>query len=171
MVLELALLALVLFAPGYFLVNALFPARGSLGGGLDPVYRLLLGVVLSVALTVLLGTLLVVLSTGGTVLFLPETLWPALGALTVALFLAGVWRGAYPPLSRRLGRPVPPPADAEELDRSLFAELEAVADRLEAARREAETAKGTPQAAPAQEAVRRLEEEKRRLEADARRLW
>lgn len=169
-VLELALLVLPLFLPGYFLVNALYPAKGSLGGEFDGLYRLFFGVVLSVALTVLYGTALVVLAPSGAVLFLPGPLWVGLGILTVALFALGVWRGAYPRLARLLGRPAAAPAAREEPDRGLFARLDRTTEELEATRRKLAGA-SPDERGPLQEEVRRLEEEKGRLEAQARGLW
>lgn len=160
MVLELALLVLPLFLPGYVLVNALFPARGSLGGDLDAVYRLFLAVLLSVALTAALGTLLVVLSAGERVLFLPSILWPVLAALTTALFLVGVLRGGYPWLQRLLGREAASEAAWEGGDHTRLDRLAALTEELAGARRAEDEGR-----------VRRLEAEKRRLEEEAASEW
>ncbi len=158
-VLEIALLILPLFLPGFLLVNVLFPGRGSLGGDWDVVYRVFLGVVLSVALTVLYGTLLIVLAGADQVLLRPETLWPGLALLALALFIVGVVRGAYPRIARVLGRTraLPGPSEVEEdvLDRLLD-----VTARLEAA----EAVEGGDA-----EGIEALRQEKRRLEEEAAR--
>ncbi|MFQ5907573.1 MAG: hypothetical protein ACE5JE_01905 [Thermoplasmata archaeon] len=159
-VLELVLLIFPLFLPGYFLVNVFFPGRGSLGGDWDAVYRVFLGVVLSVALTVIYGTLLIVVAGADQVLLRPETLWPGLALLALALFLAGVVRGAYPRIARVLGRTPAPPGRQDEVEEDVLARLLDVTARLEAA----EAGEGGD--AGDLEALR---QEKRRLEEEAAR--
>ncbi|MFQ6013461.1 MAG: hypothetical protein ACE5LS_07445 [Thermoplasmata archaeon] len=160
MALELALLVLPLFLPGYLLVNVLFPGRGSLGGSVDVVYRVFLGIVLSVALTVVYGTLLIILAGSDQVLLRPETLWPGLALLALVLFLVGVFRGAYPRLATLVGRTPAPPGRGDEEEDDLFDRLMDVTARLEAAK-----------AAPEGEAedIEELRQEKRRLEEEAAR--
>lgn len=164
--LEQAFLLLLFFLPGYFLVSAVFPRRGSFGGDLDPLYRVFVGVLASIAMAVLYGTALVVAGqTAGTVLFQPELLWPGLAVLTVVLFALGVLRGAYPRLRRWVGLPVeegaPEPEERAPLDRlvQLAAELE-----------EAERARRKAEGEEAERLTRKVEAiaaEKRRLEAAA----
>ena len=48
-------LLLVFLLPGYALVNLIFPRRGELDPEYDPVYRLTLGMGLSVAVTIFVG--------------------------------------------------------------------------------------------------------------------
>lgn len=171
MALEFAFLLLTFFLPGYFLVNLVFPGKGSLGGELDALYRAFLGIVLSVSITIAYGTLLVILGTlEGSVLFLPRYLWPGLAIATLLLFLGGVYRGAYPRISRWLGRMPAAPAKAPGTDTSIFDELEEVEDRLEEALRRAGEARGE-EAARIQETIRQLEDRKRKLEERAGRLW
>ncbi len=160
MVLELALLIFPLFLPGFFLVNVLFPGRGSLGGEFDLLYRVFLGVVLSVAITILFGTLLIVLAGTDQVFLRPETIWPGLALLALVLFLVGLARGAYPPIVRFLGRTPAPPGRKEPEGDDLFGRLLEVSDELEAA-----------EAAEDGEAARieDLRIEKRRLEEEAAR--
>ncbi|MFQ5986858.1 MAG: hypothetical protein ACE5KQ_05815 [Thermoplasmata archaeon] len=160
MVLELVLLIFPLFLPGFLLVNVFFPGRRSLGGELDILYRVFMGIVLSVAITILYGTLLVLLAGAGQVIFLPETLWPGLALLTLVLFLLGVFRGAYPRIARFLGRTPAPPARQEAEGDDLFSRLEEVSAELEVA--EAAEEKETA-------GIEELRREKRRLEREASR--
>ncbi|MFQ5838357.1 MAG: hypothetical protein ACE5HJ_06200 [Thermoplasmata archaeon] len=170
MALELALLILLLFLPGYLLVNVVFPARGSLGGDLDSLYRVFLGVLLSVSITIIYGSLLVILvPSPGRVLFLPQYLWPGLTVITILLFLGGVYRGAYPRISTWLGRPPARPLERPQEGRELLERLTEIEARLEQARA-ASQAKGR-EATEMEELISRLEEEKRSLEEEAGRLW
>ncbi|MDX1534215.1 MAG: hypothetical protein R3291_01170, partial [Thermoplasmata archaeon] len=115
MVLDLTLLVFPLFLPGFLLVNVLVPGRRSLGGDYDLLYRVFFGVVLSVAITLLYGTVLIVLGGTDQVFLRPETLWPGLALIALALFLAGLARGAYPPIVRLLGRsPAPSATEAPD---------------------------------------------------------
>ncbi|MFQ5919295.1 MAG: hypothetical protein ACE5I4_04530 [Thermoplasmata archaeon] len=160
MVLELTLLIFPLFLPGFLLVNVLFPGRGSLGGEFDLLYRVFLGVVLSVAITILYGTLLILLAGADQVLLRPEAIWPGLAVLALALFVIGLARGAYPPIVRLLGRPPAPPGRAEPDGDDLVGRLVAVSEELEAAE-----AAGTPDATQ----IEALKAEKQRLEEEAAR--
>lgn len=93
----------VFFLPGLFLVNMIFPRRGELDLEYDTLYRLTLGVVMSIVTTVLLGFALNSLGTDpGTGLgYVTGTnLWIGLGAISLLFFLGGWWRGAYPWLGR-----------------------------------------------------------------------
>jgi hypothetical protein len=110
-------LALIAFLPGFLLVKALFPRRP--GEDFDGVMQLFMSVTLSVVLTILVGTTLGFLPHGdGRGYFQgSETGAPfielSLGALSLALFVAALYRGAFPRLSKKLGLRVPaPPADA-----------------------------------------------------------
>lgn len=139
-----ALLAfpLVLFLPGYTLVNLLFPRKGELDREYDTLYRITLGIVMSIVVVVLLGFALQALgqTAEGTGYFTGATLWPALSGLTLAFFAAGWWRGAYPILARihpALKQPLPrEPASIMgdlESDRAVltkFRELAAERERL-----------------------------------------
>ena len=110
---SLVLLAfpLVLFFPGWTLVNLLFPRRGEIDREHDALYRVTLGIVMSIVLLVLVGFLLNAASPPeGIGLITGTNLWASLGVLTVAFFVAGWWRGAYPSLGRlhpALKRPAP----------------------------------------------------------------
>jgi hypothetical protein len=159
-VLELTLLIFPLFLPGFLLVNVLFPGRRSLGGEYDLLYRVFFGVVLSVAITILYGTLLILLAGADQVFLRPEAIWPGLALLALALFLIGLARGAYPPLVRLLGRTPAPPGEAEPEEDDLFGRLLEVSDALEAAE-----AAEDPDAAE----IETLKAEKRQLEEQSAR--
>lgn len=167
--LELTLLPLIFFLPGYFLVNLLFPRVGSLGGSMDPLYRIFFGILTSIAITIIYGNVLVMLVKGsGEVLFLPGNLWPGLGGLTVVLFALGVYRGAYPRLRRWLGLTVPRPAAEEENQAQTLDRLLSVSARLEEARRRLGSLRDDDEeAADLKGRVEQLEAEKRRLEEEA----
>lgn len=99
-------LILVFFAPGFALLHALFPGRRYYGP-FHPFAMPALSVVMSVAITVLVGSILGFLpggiggkgwfqgaQTGAPILEL------TLAGLTVALLAVGWWRGAFPLLGR-----------------------------------------------------------------------
>jgi hypothetical protein len=138
---ELLAFPLVLFLPGFTLVNLLFPRKGELDREYDVLYRITLGIVMSIVVLVLLGFALNALSpAAGAGLFTGPNLWLSLSALTLLFFLAGWWRGAYPSVGRLhpvLKRPLPrEPASIMgdlEADRAVltkFRELAAERERL-----------------------------------------
>ena len=55
MVLELVAFPLVLFLPGFTLINLLFPRKGELDREYDALFRIALGFVMSIVILVLLG--------------------------------------------------------------------------------------------------------------------
>lgn len=170
MALELALMVLLFFLPGYLLTNAVFPQRGSLGGDLDPLYRIFVGVVLSVSLAVAFGSALVILGERiGEVLFRPEYLWPVLIVISVVFFFVGTARGAYPRISAALGRTVPGPEVRPPTDTRTFDRLEEVTARLEKARRQVAAAPAKVEALS--RLVADLEGEKARLEEEVSKGW
>lgn len=103
-------IALLFFAPGYFLLHALFPGRRYFG----PFHLFALpalSVVVSVAITILVGTILGFLPApnGGRGWFQgaqsfdgdgAPVLEVTLGAIALALFALGWWRGSFPLLGR-----------------------------------------------------------------------
>lgn len=99
----LAALFLIFFLPGYLLVQALFPRKDELDLDFDWLYRLALGIGLSIVLTILVGfglnSLGVNEETGmGYVTAGPITL--SLVALSLVLFLIAWFRGAFPFMGR-----------------------------------------------------------------------
>jgi len=93
---EFAGIVLLFFLPGYTLVNLLFPRRGELDPEYDQVYRITLGMALSIALTIMVGFLLNAMGTEQQAYFTAGMLWFVL-LLIAGLFTLGGWlRGAYP---------------------------------------------------------------------------
>lgn len=142
---------LVLFLPGWTLINLLFPRKGELDREYDALYRVTLGIVMSLVVLVLYGFLLNALGEDpgtGMGAFTAPNLWSGLSAMTLAFFLAGWWRGAYPALGRlhpALKRPVPrEPAsilgdlDVDKRVLARFRELAAERERWRRAVRDAD---------------------------------
>ncbi|HYS71361.1 MAG TPA: DUF1616 domain-containing protein [Thermoplasmata archaeon] len=144
MALELLAFPLVLFLPGYTLVNVLFPRKGELDREYDVLYRITLGIVMSIVVLVLLGFLLNAASPPtGMGYFTAGNLWFSLSALTLAFFVVGWWRGAYPILGRihpALGRPMPREAASIlgdlDVDRRTLVKFQELAGERERLRRE-----------------------------------
>jgi hypothetical protein len=140
-----AALALIFFLPGYLLINALYPRRGELDREYDGLYRITLGIVLSIAVTVLwsffLNSLGVDPASGlGYVRDVPIA--AGLLGLSAGFFVLGWWRGAYPQLAKlhpALARtPKPGPADLlsePERDHKVRLRLQDLATRRERLRR------------------------------------
>lgn len=107
----LAGIAIVFFVPGYTLVNLLFPRKGELDPEYDIIYRLALGMGLSVVISILVGFGLNALSTEDHGYVTAGPLWTVLISVTAIFVAVGWYRGAYPVLgllSPRLLRPPPP---------------------------------------------------------------
>ena len=144
MVVELVAFPLVLFLPGYTLINVLFPRKGELDREYDALYRITLGIVMSIVVLVLLGFFLNAVSPPtGMGYFTGPNLWLSLSALTAAFFAAGWWRGAYPSLGRlhpALKRPAPrEPASILgdlDVDKKTLARFRELAGERERLRRE-----------------------------------
>ena len=103
----LAGILLIFLAPGYFLLQALFPGRRYFGP-FHPAALVALSMALSVAITVVVGSILGFLpgeGPGGRGWFQgAQTGAPVLeftlGGLSLVLFLVAWWRGAFPLLGR-----------------------------------------------------------------------
>ena len=138
-------LLLTFVLPGLLLVNLLYPRRGELDREYDAVYRLTLGIVLSIAVTVLWGFFLNSLGVDeSTGLGYVQTPYIAAGLIGLSLlfFAAGWWRGAYPWMARlhpSLARMPAPARDSlltdEEKDHRLRRKLEDLAEDRERLRR------------------------------------
>ncbi len=102
---------IVFFLPGYTLVCMLFPRRGELDPEYDVVYRVALGMGLSIVIAIFVGFVLNAMSTDEEGYVTAVPLWISLLSLT-GIFLAGGWfRGAYPSMGLAhpsLYRPPPP---------------------------------------------------------------
>jgi hypothetical protein len=87
------------FLPGFLLINALYPRKGELDPEYDMLYRISLGIVMSVALTIFSGFVLNSLGideSTGMGFFTAPLIWTSLILLTVLFFILGWFRGAYP---------------------------------------------------------------------------
>ncbi len=87
---------LVFFLPGYTLVNMLFPRKGELDPEYDQVYRIALGMGLSIVIAIMVGFGLNALSSEGHGLVTAGPLWAVLLSITAIFVLIGWYRGAYP---------------------------------------------------------------------------
>lgn len=94
----LAGVAIVFFLPGYAMVNMLFPRRGELDPEYDIVYRITLGMGLSVVIAIMVGFGLNAISSEGQGYVSAGPLWLTLGSVTIIFGVAGWYRGAYPSL-------------------------------------------------------------------------
>src|SRR5712691_7284017 len=92
-------LVLLFFLPGFLLINALYPRKGELDREYDGLYRVTLGIVLSIAVTVFwsffLNSLGINEATGLGYVVGPNIAGGLIG-LSAAFFVLGWWRGAYP---------------------------------------------------------------------------
>ena len=118
-------LLLVFFVPGYAVVKATFPEWRIRGpeAYLRLVETVTLAFVLSVVLTVLLGTVLLLTPAGVQVYWTDPVLEATLAGVAIVAGVAGWLRGAYrkqPPLTAT------PPGDGEEGAWELTRELEAI---------------------------------------------
>ena len=139
-------LILIFFLPGYLLVNALYPRKGELDREYDTLYRITLGIVLSIAVTVLWSFLLnsfgVNPVTGLGYVLGPNVAAGLLG-LSALFFVIGWWRGAYPRMAKlhqSLARAAPPsPSDFwanEDKDHKTVLRLQELATERERLRRQ-----------------------------------
>lgn len=87
---------MLFFLPGYTLVNMLFPRRGELDPEYDQVYRVALGMGLSMVLAILVGFALNAVSTEEHGYVRAGSLWAVLGLMTLVFAVLGWLRGAYP---------------------------------------------------------------------------
>jgi len=92
----LAGLAIVFFLPGYTLVCLLFPRKGELGPEYDVVYRVALGIGLSIVIAIFVGFALNAMSTEEQGYVSAGPLWASLLSITGLFFLGGWFLGAYP---------------------------------------------------------------------------
>ena len=104
-------LAVVFFLPGYTLVSLLFPRKGELDPEYDIVYRIALGMGLSIVIAIFVGFALNAISTEDQGYVSAGPLWACLLSVTALFFVAGWYVGAYPWLGLvhpRLYRDPPP---------------------------------------------------------------
>lgn len=92
----LAGLAIIFLLPGYTLVCLLFPRRGELDPEYDIVYRIALGMGLSIVIAIFVGFALNAISTEEQGYVSAGPLWASLLTLTGLFFVGGWYLGAYP---------------------------------------------------------------------------
>ncbi len=105
---------LIFFLPGFMFINALFPLKNELDEEDDMLYRIVLGMALSIVLSILVGFFLNSLGINpdtGKGYFDTPYILAGLVTVTVVFFVIGYLRGAYP----RLGRS---PAPVEKVEMS-----------------------------------------------------
>jgi uncharacterized membrane protein len=90
-------LLLIFFLPGFFAVNALFPRKNELDDEYDMLYRITLGIGLSIVITILDGF---ALGNPSVRAFKSTPIWISLGIISVLLFFIGWIRGAYCSLAK-----------------------------------------------------------------------
>ncbi len=91
-------LLLIFFIPGFITVNAIFPRKGELDVKLDTLYRVSLGIGISIVITILTGFLLNSFGPNpdtGIGYFTPGYIILALALISLVSFWIGWWRGAY----------------------------------------------------------------------------
>jgi hypothetical protein len=93
---------LLFFLPGFTLVNFLFPRKGELDREFDMLYRVILGIGMSIAISIFVGFGLDALGLGpsGFGYITSQNIWILLFFLTVLFFVLGWFLGAYPILGR-----------------------------------------------------------------------
>jgi len=138
-------LVLLCCLPGYLLINALYPRKGELDREYDGLYRLTLGIVLSIAVTVFWSFFLNsfgVNTTTGLGYVVGPNIAGGLSGLSAAFFVLGWWRGAYPWMARlhpALARvPKPGPGELlteEQRDHRVRLKLQELAEKRESLRR------------------------------------
>jgi hypothetical protein len=89
-------IVLLFFLPGYTLVNLLFPRKGELDPEYDQVYRIALGMALSIAISIMVGFGLNAISDAQHAYVTSGPLWGVLLLITGLFTLGGWLRGAYP---------------------------------------------------------------------------
>lgn len=98
---------MVLFLPGFTLIQALFPREKELDEEFDMLYRITLGIAMSIVVVILLGFVLGNPKVKG---FTATNLWISLSLISLGFFIIGWYRGAYPYLGKlhpKLARAAP----------------------------------------------------------------
>lgn len=113
-------LLFIFFLPGFTMVNALFPRKGELDKEFDMLYRVTLGMGMSIVTTILVGFFLGSLPFEGDMgHFVARNIWAMLISLTVIFFFIGWYKGAYQWMGwihPSLERPAPPEPAPEGFD-------------------------------------------------------
>ena len=91
-------IVILFFLPGYTFITMLFPKRGELDLEYDQLYRIGLGMGMSIVIAILVGYVL-----GYYGLFYANYLWIVFINLSLLFFLVGFYRGGYPYIRRLMG--------------------------------------------------------------------
>ncbi len=130
-------LLFIFFLPGFTMVNALFPRKGELDKEFDMLYRVTLGMGMSIVTVILVGFFLGSLPVDGDMgYFVASNLWAMLISLTAIFFVIGWYKGAYQWLGwihHSLDRPAPPEPAPEGFDykddKSIMQDMQKLAQR------------------------------------------
>ncbi len=94
----IAAIFVLFFLPGYTFITMLFPKRGELDLEYDQLYRIGIGMAMSIVISIMVGFVL-----GATNLFYASYLWITLINLSIIFYLIGFYRGGYPTIRKLLG--------------------------------------------------------------------
>lgn len=110
---------LLFFLPGFLLIQALFPKKNELDEEEDMLYRIVLGMAMSVVISILVGFFLASISPidGGKGYFDAPYIVVTLLSLCTIFFVVGWYRGAYPFLGRSAEPIKPLPIPRRNLER------------------------------------------------------
>jgi hypothetical protein len=100
-------IALIFFLPGFFLVLVIFPKRGALGADFDLLFKIALGIMLSLLISTLTGMLLYGVDqlSSASADVQSQRLWAILGSASIAFAAISWFRGGIQAL---VGREAPP---------------------------------------------------------------
>lgn len=94
---------LIFFLPGFTLVKALFPKKEDLDPEFGGLYQVVLGMGMSVVITIVVGILLGSLPLqNGKGQFTAPNIILLLSVITITLFAVGTYRNAYPRITKQL---------------------------------------------------------------------
>ena len=108
------------FLPGYTLVNLLFPRKRELDPEYDIIYRITIGMGMSVVISILVGFGLNAISSEGHGYVTAGPLWASLLAITAVFVFLGWLRGAYPSAGYLHPDLYRPPASAKKVKVNAF---------------------------------------------------
>jgi uncharacterized membrane protein len=96
-------LLLIFFLPGFAFISALFPKKEDLDKEFGTLYQIVLGIGMSIVITIITGIFLGVLpKINGKGQFTAPNIILLLSVITILFFIIGVFRDAYPGLTKFL---------------------------------------------------------------------
>jgi hypothetical protein len=125
-------IALIFFLPGFFLVLAIFPKRGALGADFDLLFKIALGIMLSLLISTLTGMLIYGIDelSSAPASVQSQRLWAILGFASIAFAAISWFRGGI----RALVKKETPSAEKKEEGREelirLTSEKRALLERI-----------------------------------------